>query len=211
VKRECERLARAATNCRECFKLEKVKTAFIDVAQPRWVGPRYWTRGLFRVVILMTNPGQGAAHLVWAKEVRHQIHQFRKGHTSLRSVLNDQRRAMDWSKFYIDGLQLDLNEVAFANLAWCATSENRYPKTMLQRCFGWHTGPLLELLRPHVVLVAGSKAKAFERDLFELLPKAHVIPILHHAHRKGRAAGQRELRRVRLALQRARLELRQAG
>jgi len=210
MKRECEDLARAATNCRECFTLEKVTAARIDVAQPLWIGPKYWTR-LFRVVILMCNPGQGSRHAAWADEVCGLIHQFRKGAVSLRTVLDHQRDGMDWSKYYIEGLLLDRDEVAFANLAWCATEDNVYPGTMLRRCFERHTGPLLERLRPNVVLAAGSKAQAFERDLSELSSKPRVIPILHHAHRQGRVAGQRSLTRVRSALEKARTKFRHAG
>ena len=37
-----ENLARAATRCRECFRLGEVVDPFITVAQPRWVGAKYW-------------------------------------------------------------------------------------------------------------------------------------------------------------------------
>jgi hypothetical protein len=203
VKQEIEDLARAATNCRECFTIENVTSSCIDVAQPRWIGSGYWTRP-FRVVILMCNPGQGSKYSARANEVRRLIQQFREGTTSLRTVLDDQRKA-DWLRFYIDGLRLDMDDVAFANVAWCATEGNSYPGTMLRRCFVRHTAPLLELLRPNVVLAAGSKAQAFNQNVSELLPKTQVIPILHHAHRKGRVAEHTELECVRLALETVRL------
>ena len=206
MKRECERLARAATNCRECFNLKEVRSARIDVAQPLWIGPKYWTRQ-FRVVVLMCNPGQGSRHAAWADQVRGLLHQFRKGQTSLRKVLDYQRNGMDWSRFYIEGLRLERDEVAFANVAWCATRDNIYPGTMLRRCFTQHTAPLLEALGPDAVLAAGGKAQAFARELSRLSAKPQVIPILHHAHRKSSVAEQRDLARARRALEKVRTRL----
>jgi hypothetical protein len=101
VKPEFEHLARAATRCRECFTLGEVKAPYIDVAQPRWVGPKYWTCH-FRVVILMCNPGQSQDNSAWAKKVRRLIHEFREGTANIRTILKSQREAMNWSRFYID-------------------------------------------------------------------------------------------------------------
>jgi hypothetical protein len=197
-------LARTATKCRVCFTpLGDVVAPDIDIAQPMWVGPKYWTSN-FRVTILMCNPGQGSQHGEWAKEVRAEIRAFRDGTTDLRSLWDFQRDAMDWSKFYIEGLHLNRDEVAFANVAWCATKGNCYPDSMLQRCFRDHTGPLLRLLRPNVVIAAGRKAQAFAQGVREMLPKANVINTLHHAHREGRAVTQRELAQVRSELAKCR-------
>jgi hypothetical protein len=114
---------------------------------------------------------------------------------------------MDWSRFYLNGLYLDQDEVAFANVAWCATRDNVYPGTMLRRCFVWHTRPLLEALGPHVVLAAGAKAQAFAREISELSSKPQMIPILHHAHREGHVASQRNLARVRSLLGKIRTQV----
>ena len=40
AKRECENCARAATECRECITRREVQAPYINVAQPRWVGPK---------------------------------------------------------------------------------------------------------------------------------------------------------------------------
>jgi hypothetical protein len=100
-----------------------------------------------------------------------------------------------------------LNKVAFANVAWCATKGNVYPAKVLERCFGRHTGPLLELLRSSVVLAAGHKAGAFAENVSNLSCSPNVILILHHAHRKGRVAAQRDFERVRAELKRVRREI----
>ena len=134
-----------------------------------------------------------------------------EGTTTLQMILNDQRKGMGWSKFYIDGLRLDMDEIAFANVAWCATKGNIYPGTVLRRCFDQHTARLLELLSPHVVLAAGRKAQAFEPAVSGLSCKPRFLSVLHHAHGEGQAAGHRELTRVRSNLKAAMVDGRHAG
>jgi hypothetical protein len=110
---------------------------------------------------------------------------------------------MAWSRSYVDGLGLELDDVAFVNVAWRATNNNAYPRMMLRHGFDRHTGPFLTLLRPEVVIAAGTVAQSFERDVRAILPKTKVIPIFHHAHREGRAAGQQNIERVRSVLHKA--------
>lgn len=217
AKWEFENLARAATGCRECFTRREVSAPFIDVAQPRWVGQKYWESS-FRVAILMLNPGQSRRDSE-AREFLRLIQEFRNRSIELRRILEGQREAMkSWGNpkgrftaFYIDGLGLDFDDIAFANVAWCATANNSYPETMLDRCFELHTGPLLRILRPTVILASGSKAHSFGKKVCAILPEATVIKIMHYAHREGRAAEQRELLWVRSALKAARAECRRAG
>ena len=40
-----------------------------------------------------------------------------------------------------------------------------YPDSMLGRCFELHTGPLLQILRPTVVLASGNKTHRFSATL----------------------------------------------
>lgn len=215
-KRAFESLARDATRCRECFTRGEVSAPVIDVAQPRWVGPRYWESSC-RVAILMINPGRSSKGSPKAKAFLVQIRAFRDGAPTLRTILDGQREAMEhWAHgqfrgFYIDSLGLDFEDIAFANVAWCATANNSYPRTMLDRCFELHTGPLLRILRPSVVLASGSKAHAFGEKVCKILPKVKVIKMLHYAHREGRAAEQRDLTRVRLKLRAAGAECGPAG
>ena len=209
--RAFENLAREATKCRRCFTCREVSAPDIDVAQPRWVGPRYWESPC-RVAILMINPGRSPSGSAKARAFLVQIRAFRDGAPTLRRILDGQREAMEsWAHgrfrgFYIDGLGLQFEDLAFANVAWCATANNSYPRTMLDRCFELHTGPLLSILRPTVVLASGSRAHDFGEKVRAIWPQATVIKMMHYAHRKGRAAEQRELTRVRSELRTARAE-----
>lgn len=200
-----EALARRATECRECFRLGEVLGAPVDMAQPRWVGEKYWSSEC-RVVILMCNPGEGLNYPESTARLSRQLHDFGQGRISLGAILEPQWNS-SWFRFYVDGLQLNVDEVAFANLAWCATSGNLYPRTVLERCFSRHTEPLLRLLSPNVVLAAGHKAQRFLRRT-ELLGTPHVIEILHHASRKGRKAVQDRLSEIRHELELTRSEAR---
>jgi hypothetical protein len=191
-------LCREASNCRECFTLGEVSSAGIDVAQPRWVGGKYWDADI-RIVILMCNPGEGLNYPASVKRVRLALHEFRQGNIALDTILEDQRNA-GWARFYIDGLRLNIDDVAFANVAWCATKGNRYPRTVLDRCFTRHAERALALLSPDVVLVAGRKAQGFLQTISHLPRTPTVIRILHHAHRKGRLVEQIEFDRIRQEL-----------
>ena len=92
---------------------------------------------------------------------------------------------------------LKVENVAFANIAWCATRENKYPPSMLSRCFSVHTLPLATVLAPEVILLSGAPTHTFASAIQSQLPNARIIPMLHYAHRKGHATERDELRRVR--------------
>jgi len=117
-----------------------------------------------------------------------------------------------FTRFYIDGFGLKLEEVAFANVAWCGTARNRYPRTMLDRCFERHTAPLLvDLLRPNVIIASGGPTNRFAKQAATLIPGIRVIKGLHYAHRKGRVAEKRELLRIRSELAKARARCEVSG
>ena len=210
AKLQFEDRARAATGCRECFTRREVHAPYINVAQPRWVGPRYWDSP-FRVAVLMLNPGHSRRDS-GARQFLRLIHEFRNGTTPLDKILEGQRESMEsWGNppgrfagFYIDGLGLGFDDIAFANVAWCATAGNRYPGTMLDRCFDLHTGPLLKILQPAIVLASGRRVQGFSKKITAILPETTVITTMHYAHRKGRVPERRELARVRSALKTAR-------
>jgi hypothetical protein len=101
---------------------------------------------------------------------------------------------------YSEDLGLDYEDLAFANIAWCGTLDNRYPRRMLDKCLSRHTGPLLHILEPEVVLLSGQSTHRFKGCIEERLPQARVICMWHFAHRKGEAAWARECRRVKAAL-----------
>jgi len=203
-------LARGATSCRECFTRREVSPAAIDVAQPRWIGNRYWEH-TFRILILMCNPGEGLNYAESVTRDRVRLHEFQAGAVeALHEFLEDQKDSR-WARFYVEGLKLDVDEVAFANVAWCATAGNRYPPSVLARCFARHTEPLLRLLVPHIVLAAGAKVQGFLRSAPSLPGAPEVLPVLHHAHRKGLKAQEAAFARVRRELKAARARRPQAG
>jgi hypothetical protein len=187
-----EQLARTATLCRACFQGTELEPARIDIAQPRWIGSEYWQTAP-RIVLLLLNPGSGATYSLDAhRACLERLIAFRDGHTGLQPVFEQQRVELpDWGKppgkfasFYLSGRGLRLDDIAFANVAWCATKGDNYPQHMLDRCFLWHTGPLLKLLDPDLVLLSGGKAQGFIREIKALLPTAHIESILHYAHRE---------------------------
>jgi hypothetical protein len=189
-----EDLCREAVRCRHCFgKDSNLTAATIDIAQPRWIGPDYWCSPR-RILILMLNPGSGEARRDSAdQEARRLIAAFRYGAGSLQEILKHQREDMPrWGRggrflpFYTVRLGLSCNELAFANVAWCATLGNKYPRKMLNACYSRHTRRLLSILKPHVVLLSGGPVHKFKAEIENLLPSVHIYPMLNHAHRKKR-------------------------
>jgi len=201
-----EELYRRALRCRICFAEQTRLTApIIDLAQPRWVGSRY-SGASPRVTFLMLNPGAGESSKdAGNRAARELLVKFRDGRASFPEVLAFQRQHMEsWGKpagrflrFYIRGLGLELEEVAFLNIALCATAGNRYPKRMLNRCFVDHSGEILRQLDPSLVVLCGVSARRFAPKIEALCPRARVVPMLHHSHREGRRVETREQARLR--------------
>jgi hypothetical protein len=134
------------------------------------------------------------------------IRAFRDGKGSLEEVLNHQRSDMpSWGQgrflsFYTSRLGLRLEELAFANIAWCSTSGNEHPAKMLDECYSRHTERLLSILKPHVVFLSGTAVHRFSSRIKNSLPKAQIINILNYAHRKGREYEAQEAKMVRSLL-----------
>jgi len=214
---EFEALSAKAAKCRVCFERFDVKSALIDVAQPRWVGNKYWSAHS-RVVVVMLNPGSGEARDGSADTRSSELLKaFAQGRGSLAAIMRHQAGDMpNWGRllrtedgkpnghqfttFYLNGLNLNLEEIAFANVAWCATSGNKYPTGMPSACFERHTQPLLALLAPDVVLLSGSATHRFAAPIKHDVPGAKVVPMMHYAHREGASIEAAELARVRAHL-----------
>ena len=201
------RICREATACRSCFDDKWVEPAATDIAQPRWVGPEYSSAAL-RVVCVLLNPAEGAGKGDSAASLgRMLISDFASGSAPLTSLFEHQGRTMPTWKdgrfldFYTTGLGLRFNEMAFANVAWCASKGNKYPDPMLLRCFQAHTLPLLVELQPDVVLLSGSKTHPFMFAIGGAIPDSTCVDMLHCAHRKGRVATQQEHARIRTILE----------
>jgi len=198
-------LCHRAVRCRCCFEKLEVSAPLIDIASPRWVGPKYWEANP-RILILMLNPGSGDGRRDGKDaHFRNILHAFKNGSASLNDIFEHQVQDMpNWGnkgrflKFYEEGLGLNLSDVAFGNIAWCPTKQNKYPSKMLARCFTTHTDSLIQILNPDVVLLSGKNTHHFEKDIQK--PNRRIIKTLHYAHRKGRDAQQKELARVRTLL-----------
>lgn len=203
-----EALARRAVGCNACFVDGRLQRPLVDIAQPRWVGPGYWSARP-KVCIVALNPGGGSdRHAAANRAFLAQLRAFRDSGQGLAAVMEHQARDMpNWgrvagrfTRFYFEGLGLDPQDVALANIAWCATSGDKYPDWMLGNCFRQHTGPLLKHLAPDVVLLSGSKTHRYAQAVAALLPNAQVLPMLHYAHRESPARELAELQRVREVL-----------
>jgi len=187
-------LCRSAASCNVCFEsgLPIVRTR-VDLAQPRWIGPGYWTSRP-RVLIVLTNPGAGNARAATADlTFRQLLTDYRDGKTDLGPTFKHQRKDMaNWGDlicYYIDGFGLDLDETAFVNIAWCASISrktppaNAYPSAMLKRCFSEFTQPLAKELNPQLLILGGDKAASFAPQLKSILPDSEAVSVLHYAHR----------------------------
>jgi hypothetical protein len=199
-------LYRRALRCRVCFAEDTgLKAPIIDVAQPRWVGTRFRAARL-RIAFVMLNPGAGDPSKDAGNRVaRELLLGFRDGGATFADVLAFQREHMEsWGKpagrflrFYIRDLDLELEDVAFLNIALCATLRNRYPSWMLDRCFADHSGMILRQLKPNLVVLCGVSARRFASAISALCPSAKVVATLHHAHREGRDVEAREQAQLR--------------
>lgn len=199
-----ESLCQRAVSCRACFDSMPLKPAMIDLAQPRWVGPGYWTSEL-RVCAVLVNPGSGKNQSSNVR-LRDLLRGFRAGEIELEAILKFQRTDMpNWGNgrfvaYFRDELRLDIDKIAFANIAWCAERDNHYPSAMLVSCFGRHTDDLLKLLDPHVVLLCGEAVQDFSAPILKSLQNVRIIPAPHYAARYSSVRMQDELNAVRSAL-----------
>ncbi len=159
-----EAVCAAAVNCDHCFKAGYVQRPYIDIAQPRYVGPDYWSADR-RFLFLMINPG--GANGSWAdQQMRKEILQFRSGELGLAELFKLQRAHIaEWGggKFlrYFNSIGCDLREVALLNVAWCATKHDSYPDKLLGQCFSSHTLPAIQALRPTAIVACGVQAQKF--------------------------------------------------
>ncbi len=194
-----------AVTCRSCFKAGFARSALVRYAQPRWVGPRYLTSSP-RVAIVMLNPGGGGStrkrgNIEW----NNLLGAYAQRAATFRDVLAFQKNHMEsWGRplgrflrHYTSSLGLCLAEIAFVNVALCATKGNICPAAMRQACFSKFTSRLLEELSPNLILLASSRLRSFLEEIRRICPTAKLVPVLHHSHRKGRAAERASLAHAR--------------
>ena len=179
-----EDLYREATKCRQCFADGRLKAGAIDIAQPRWIAPGYWTAPR-RVVYAALNPGGKKRSARFSmKDQQALIAAFSRGETTIEPFFADQRRKLPtWNdgrlQGFLDQVGLDLDQIALANIALCSVDANQY-EPLLRPCFQRHTRRVFGLLKPDVVILAGVGAHRFG-TLIRRDTGARVIKTYHFA------------------------------
>jgi hypothetical protein len=192
--------------CHECFDQDLAESAFIDVAQPRWIGPRYFDASM-KMMIISLNPGTGntTEKQQSNSSFRQILYDYKDG-TKARQCLFafEKEHIPRWgtplgrfAKFYIDGIGLILDNIALANIAWCAAKGNKCGGRMLSKCFDLHTSKLIAAICPDIAILSGSGTHKYASEIERLVPRCKVVCMMHYAHRKGKDAEGAELLRVR--------------
>jgi hypothetical protein len=191
--------------CHKCFEQHLVGASSIDVAQPRWIGPNYFSAAK-RVVVVGLNPGAGKTSEKEKANIpfRQVLHAYRDGMIGLPDLFDFQRQYIpQWGtpagrfvRFYMAGMGLELDSIALANIAWCSAAKNEWPKQMLSQCFQLHTVKLLQIIYPNVVLLSGSATHHYANEIRRALPNCRVVKTMHYAHREGKQRERAELLRV---------------
>jgi hypothetical protein len=202
VDQTIEEKLRQVMPCNVCFERGGLRRSQVDTPQPRPIGAYYETSDL-RVVLVTQEPGAGTSstHVVDNERFRELLHHFRDG-GPFEPVAEHTYAGLraNWfggffQKLYIDEFGLDLEKIATANIAWCATEGNTSTgsrRTAEQRrrtieqmrqcrynCFKLHTASLLSVLDPDVVLLAGGEADKFRTGVQAACPRAEVGKVLH--------------------------------
>ena len=159
-----ERICAEAVVCDRCFSKFGVARASVDLAQPRYVGPKYWT-ATDRRLFLMINPGSGNGSSS-DQAMRRDIIFYRAQELGLEQLFQRQRqRISEWGrgKFlaFLEKMGSSLDDVALLNVAWCATQGDKYPSGMLLTCFNAHTRRTLAALSPTMIIACGGPAQKF--------------------------------------------------
>jgi len=204
ISEEVLQIFQTAVKCSACFESTSLRRSVIDLPQPRLIGQSYWSCEK-RVLILLINPGSGAARRDNADLAhRNLIALFRSGTGSIDEIFRHQRDDIaNWGRFvsfFINRLGLNLSELALANIAWCGTDGNRYPLTMLERCFDRYTSALIRALKPNVILLSGTRVHRFQETLRAIAPNARLVLVPHYAHRERAAFEQAAAQRIRSEL-----------
>jgi hypothetical protein len=182
-----DRLCREAMWCDHCFEGGKLaRTGSVTVPQPRPVPDGYWTSSP-KTVLVLPNPNSGAA----APDVAGNdvfdvlLHAYRDGgpYCPVAKHIYQGLKEGNWfrgtfKELYIKGLGLNLDTLALANIAWCATRKED-EKHLWEACFERHTGPLLHELNPDVVLLGGDDAYRRRGEAWAQCPNTLIAKVLH--------------------------------
>ena len=195
---------RDAMACNACFgTVLHLDRGSADLPQPGWIGPRYGSSSP-RVAVLLVNPAsarrKGKDRL--KEPLRNSLQQYKDGNMPLLDLFAVQKKQMSqWGQgqfisFY-EKYAGPIEALAFLDLALCATKRNQCPRDMRRLCFGSHSGNIIELLAPDILLMSGTKTHFLKDEIQHRLPECRLIRILHFAHRTGKHIEQKDIRRAR--------------
>lgn len=198
-------IMRQGGGCEDCFQGMNLhlQRAVCDVAQPRWVGSRYFEPGNRpRIAILLINPGSGGpgSEQKMGAEAKlfRNFHAGSLGYGAIRDHFRAQAAAgQRWMNWYTESFVLEREKIAQLNIAWCPTKSNKYPSGMLKYCFEKHTSRLLKALRPDIVILSGSRTHSFREPIVEVLGQVEIIETIHYACRWSKDRKAEEAERVR--------------
>ncbi|MFC1975866.1 hypothetical protein ACFLXQ_05670 [Chloroflexota bacterium] len=197
-----ENLFKEAVHCQFCFDNGWVSHSLINMAQPRWIGTQYYSSEP-KILIILLNPGSGGDTRRANKRLLALLEGYKDGENTIDEIFQHQAQDIhNWGRgkfanFYLRGLNLSLQNIAFANIAWCASAGNSYPNPMLSECFNRHTSPLIQSLSPDIAILSGNNVHRYGEVIRRLSPNTQIIPTVHYAHRKGYSVERQELERVR--------------
>jgi hypothetical protein len=185
---EIARLCREAMHCNACFADEALaRSGPVTVPQPRPVPDGYW-RASPKIALVLANPNSGDAPRDRADNVVFDrlLRAYRDG-GPYGPVAEHIRRGLrtNWfggtfNELYLQGqgFGLDLDTLALANIAWCATRQED-EKHLWKPCFKRHTGPLLRGIDPDVVLLCGDNADRCRRAVLAQCHNALIAKVVH--------------------------------
>ncbi|WP_306044503.1 hypothetical protein [Nioella sp. MMSF_3534] len=198
-------ICQEAVQCNKCFEGGGLKRPLVDKAQPRWIGSGYAATSP-RIVFMLLNPGSGGGRQDGADEsLRNLLHRYETGEDMLDQIMQHQRSDIPkWGNGrlmkFLRLSNIDIDGVALMNIAWCASEQNEYPRSMLRSCFERHTLRALVALEPNVVILSGTKTHAFKKEIRRALPHSTTLQTLHYAHRKGHEATLSATEKLRLTI-----------
>jgi hypothetical protein len=183
---EIDLLCRDAMRCNTCFADGTLaRSGPVTVPQPRPVPDGYW-RASPKIALVLANPNSGdaprdvAGNVVFDRLLR----AYRDG-GPYRPVAEHIHQGLltDWfggtfNELYLQGFGLDLDTLALANIAWCATRQEN-ESWLWEPCFERHTGPLLHHLDPDVALLCGDNADRYRRAVLAQCRHALIAKVVH--------------------------------
>ncbi len=194
-----------AINCNDCANIAELLPN--SIPEPRWIGKKYFS-SLSRIMLVLLNPGSGKGYKEYPQNTVDPLKQYKSGNITIEEYFLHQREDMkSWGhkekflNFYERGIELDFDSIAIANIAWCATINNKYKSNMLKNCFNRNTKELIKILKPNIIILSGTVTWKYKRKIEELDNKIRFVKTWHYANRKSTVANSEHTNRIKIELQ----------